>query len=126
MAATITVPTTASLGGFATEVATNLAAKGDYDARVANALITLATEATTDINALQAGTSIAAASTTAAGTMSAADKIALVRYVRGVVFANVADLAAFTVAGNDGLTYAAGERVLLAAHRRPRDQLVSR
>lgn len=34
--------------------------------------------------------------------------------VRGVVTADVADLAAFTVAGNDGLTYAAGERVLLA------------
>lgn len=35
------------------------------------------------------------------------------RAVRGVVFANVASLAAFTVAGNDGLTYAAGQRVLL-------------
>lgn len=37
-----------------------------------------------------------------------------VSYVRGAVFANVADLAAFTVASNDGLTYVAGERVLLA------------
>ena len=36
------------------------------------------------------------------------------RCVRGVVTANVASLSAFTVAGNDGLTYAAGERVLLA------------
>ena len=36
------------------------------------------------------------------------------RNVRGVVTANVADLTAFTVASNDGLTYAAGERVLLA------------
>jgi hypothetical protein len=34
--------------------------------------------------------------------------------VRGVVTANVADLAAFTVASNDGLTYAEGETVLLA------------
>lgn len=33
--------------------------------------------------------------------------------VRGVVTSNVANLATFTVAGNDGLTYAAGERVLL-------------
>jgi len=33
---------------------------------------------------------------------------------RGVVFANVASLSAFTVAGNDGLTYAEGEYVLLA------------
>lgn len=36
------------------------------------------------------------------------------RAVRGVVFANVADLAAFTVASNDGLTYVEGQRVLLA------------
>lgn len=35
------------------------------------------------------------------------------RCVRGVVTANIADLAAFTVASNDGLTYVAGERVLL-------------
>ncbi len=33
--------------------------------------------------------------------------------VRGKTTANVADLAAFTVAGVDGLTYVAGERVLL-------------
>lgn len=32
---------------------------------------------------------------------------------RGVVTGNVASLAAFTVAGNDGLTYVAGDRVLL-------------
>lgn len=36
------------------------------------------------------------------------------RSVRGVVVADVADLDAFTVAGNDGLTYAAGQLVLLA------------
>jgi len=35
------------------------------------------------------------------------------RDVRGVVAANVADLDAFTVAGNDGLTYAAGQLLLL-------------
>lgn len=34
--------------------------------------------------------------------------------VRGVVTANIASLAAFTVASNDGLTYAEGEYVLLA------------
>lgn len=34
---------------------------------------------------------------------------------RGAVFANVASLAAFTVAGNDGITYVAGDVVLLAA-----------
>lgn len=36
-----------------------------------------------------------------------------VRQVRGVVLSNVPNLAAFTVAGNDGLTYSAGQRVLL-------------
>lgn len=36
-------------------------------------------------------------------------------FARGVVTANVSDLTAFTVAGNDGITYAAGEVVLLAA-----------
>jgi hypothetical protein len=35
-------------------------------------------------------------------------------FVRGAVFANVADLTAFTVASNDGLTYAEGEYLLLA------------
>lgn len=38
-----------------------------------------------------------------------------VHKVRGMVLANIADLAAFTVASNDGLTYAAGERVYLGA-----------
>lgn len=35
------------------------------------------------------------------------------RTVRGVVTSNVADLSAFTVAGNDGLTYSAGQRLML-------------
>jgi hypothetical protein len=45
-------------------------------------------------------------------------KMAAVRNVRGVVAGNVADLAAFAVTGNaydDGLTYVAGDRVLLVA-----------
>lgn len=40
-------------------------------------------------------------------------------WVRGVVPTNVASLAAFTVAGNDGLTYSAGQRVLLIAQTTP-------
>jgi hypothetical protein len=36
-----------------------------------------------------------------------------VMYARGAVFANISDLGAFTVASNDGLTYAKGQRVLL-------------
>lgn len=35
--------------------------------------------------------------------------------VRGIVDANVANLASFTVAGNDGLTYVQGERLLLVS-----------
>lgn len=45
-------------------------------------------------------------------------KVAPVRAVRGVVTSNIASLAAFTTTGNaydDGLTYVAGDRVLLAA-----------
>lgn len=68
----------------------------------AQALSDTAAAAIVDIAALQAGTTIIGAN----GAQ---------RTVRGVVTANVASLAAFTVAGNDGLTYAAGERVLLAA-----------
>ncbi|MFI0434026.1 MAG: hypothetical protein ACH36H_12910, partial [Candidatus Nanopelagicales bacterium] len=37
-----------------------------------------------------------------------------IHHVRGVVYSNVASLAAFTVASNDGLTYTEGQRVLLA------------
>ena len=47
MATTIVPPTSANLGGFATEVATNNAARGDYDARIANALINSVIEAGT-------------------------------------------------------------------------------
>lgn len=36
-----------------------------------------------------------------------------IRYVRGTATANVAALSAFTVAGNDGITYVAGDRILL-------------
>lgn len=45
-------------------------------------------------------------------------KIAPVRQARGVVTSNIASLTSFTVTGNaydDGLTYVAGDRVLLAA-----------
>jgi hypothetical protein len=67
---------------------------------IVEALADVATAATTDINALQSGG--------VAGVIPT-------HGVRGVVTSNIANLAAFTVAGNDGLTYAAGERVLLTA-----------
>lgn len=83
-------------------------------AEQAKQAVAVATAASTDIAALQAGTSIAAATAAAAGTVTLVTQSGAVRTVRGVVTANVADLAAFTVAGNDGLTYSAGQRVLLA------------
>lgn len=60
MASSIVIPTAADIGACATEVATNLSGRGDPDARLANALIDVATAAKADVNALQAGTSIAA------------------------------------------------------------------
>lgn len=64
------------------------------------------------------GITVLPATSTTAGLESAAQfnflaGLAGTRAVRGVVTANVADLTAFTVAGNDGLTYVAGQRVLL-------------
>jgi hypothetical protein len=48
------------------------------------------------------------------GALQATNQQGQTRQVRGVVTANVSDLTAFTVASNDGLTYAAGQRILLA------------
>lgn len=50
----LTIPTAASLGGFSAEIATDHATKGDYDTRLANALITLATEANAAMTTAQA------------------------------------------------------------------------
>lgn len=97
-----------------TALAVNAQIVGANPQELANQVQTFSTAALVDLAALEAGTSIVAASTTAAGTMSAADKIALPRYVRGVVIANVANLASFTVS-NNGITYVAGDRVLLPA-----------
>lgn len=114
MASTITVPTTASLGGFATEVATNLATKGDYDSRIANAVVTLATEATTDVNALQARATALEAGTSIALVQPAA----LPGRARGVCLSNMSTSAFVGVTGGtaqNGVTYVAGEVVLFAA-----------
>lgn len=66
---------------------------------LADALIDVATKAKADLD------SVVLAAGTAYPALTA----------RGVVDANVANLAAFTVAGNDGITYAAGDIVVLAA-----------
>lgn len=63
------------------------------------------------ISAIAQGAAPAAVRTLRDETAAAAN----VYRARGVVTANVADLSAFTVASNDGLTYAAGEIVLLVA-----------
>lgn len=109
MASTISVPTAASVGDFSDEVATNEASRGNYVPRIASELRAVAEAAKTDVEALQGGTFT---STIAASSVSR--QAGVVHSARGVVTANVASLSAFTVAGNDGLTYAEGERVLLA------------
>lgn len=150
MPSTIVIPTDASLNAQSDEVGDNQVAKrGDYDIRVANALIDVATAASTDIAALQAGSSItgvngttvpaggalttgnvlqvsgAAATTYAAVNLAGganyvtgvlpstnvAQQSGSTRTVRGVVYSNVADLTAFTVASDDGITYVEGNRV---------------
>lgn len=181
MASTISVPTKASLGAFSSEVQTAQSTRGNYDAAMANAIYDIATAAKTDIEALQAGTSIADAAVGTKGVIQLAGDLAgtggtaaaprvsginsatvpaggalttgnvlqvsgvsalsygavnlaggsnfvtgvlpvanvattagIVHSVRGVVTSNVADLGAFTVATHDGLTFAEGDRVLLA------------
>lgn len=146
MASTISIPTAASLGSYATEVNTAAFAAGDPDPRVATSLIAVATAASTDIAALQAGTTIVGvngttvnaggalsagqvlratgASAAAWGTVDLANSAAVTgtlrannimpMEVRGVATTNVANLAAFVIAGFDGVTYAQGDWVLLA------------
>lgn len=58
MATTIVIPAAADIGAFSPDVATDFVTeKGSYDARLAQKVIDIATAVTTDINALQAGTS---------------------------------------------------------------------
>lgn len=97
---TAAVPTQAAIGAFSTEIATADAAKGNYDTRVANAFVTFATAAVVDLTALE----------TRATALEAGSPV---KNVRGASTANIANLASFTVAGVDGLTYVAGERILL-------------
>ena len=77
MASTIALPDKASIGAYATEVASNQVAQtGQREARLANAVYDLAAAAITDIEALQAGTSIADATTGAKGIVRLAGDLA--------------------------------------------------
>lgn len=58
MASTIVVPSKASIGAYSTEIATDQAADGNYDVRIANAVYDGLTAASTDITALQSGSTI--------------------------------------------------------------------
>lgn len=58
MSSTITIPAKIDIGAFSTEVSNAMAARGNYDAAVANDLIDGLTAAKTDIEALQAGSTI--------------------------------------------------------------------
>jgi hypothetical protein len=64
----ITQSTQASLGGYATEVATNLAAKEQYDARIANALIVTQSEAASEVTSLNTRVSTASSTDTSSTT----------------------------------------------------------
>ncbi|HSB57968.1 MAG TPA: hypothetical protein VLD66_00030 [Methyloceanibacter sp.] len=160
---TLVVPSAATLHAVAAEVGNNEATRGDITGVLALNLYTTLGQISTDLTALEAGTTItgvngttigaggalttgqvlratgaaaagwgavnlaaaaavtgvlpsanmAAATAAAAGTVTLVQQMGAMRTVRGVVDANVADLNAFTVAGNDGLTYAAGERLAL-------------
>lgn len=109
MASTISIPTKASLGAFSPEVQTAQSARGNFDAAMAASIIDIATAATADIDALQNGTISGVVP-----VASVARRAGIVHSVRGVVTSNVADLAAFTVATHDGLTFVEGDYVLLA------------
>jgi hypothetical protein len=74
MATTIVVPASADIGVFSTEVQAEAAAEGNYVPRIAHHLSAVATAATADINAIQAGTSITGingATVPAAGALTA-------------------------------------------------------
>lgn len=59
MATTIVIPAAADIGAFSSDVADDyVVEKGSYDPRLAQKVIDVATAASTDINALQAGTTI--------------------------------------------------------------------
>jgi hypothetical protein len=107
---TITVPTAADVGAYSTEVANAAAVGKNYDARVAQKLIDVATAAKADIEALEGGSF----GSSVIPVANLDTRAGIVHSVRGVVTANVASLSAFTVATHDGLTFVEGNRVLLA------------
>jgi hypothetical protein len=75
MPSTIVVPSRSDVGAYSDAVNTAMVTeKSDYDGRLADIVCDGLAAAVVDIEALQAGTSIAAATTSAPGTMSAADK----------------------------------------------------
>lgn len=68
-----TVPTQADIGAFSSEIATDLTRKGEYDARIANAFYTFATEVNANATTAQAQIDVPLASAIlAAGTPMAA------------------------------------------------------
>jgi hypothetical protein len=106
MTVTATQPTASTIGAYSSEVATGIAyANGEKEGEIAKALYDFAGQVVTDLTSHD--TSIS--SLTTGGTT----QVGATRTARGVVYSNVADLAAFTVASDDGITYVAGNRVLL-------------
>jgi hypothetical protein len=108
MTITATQVDPAAVGAVSAEVAAGIIRqRDDYDGKIGLALYDFSGQVVTDLTAhdsalsgLQAGTSIPL-------------QVGVTRAARGVVYSNVADLSAFTVASDDGLTYVASNRVLL-------------
>jgi hypothetical protein len=104
---TITTPDMGQIGNVSSEVRAGILRQtGQHDAYMASAISDLASQAKADVETLGASVD-----TLTGGTAAG---VGATRLVRGVVTSNVADLAAFTVANNDGLTYAANNIVFLA------------
>lgn len=76
MASTIVVPSSADVGAYSTEVQTASATRGNYDPRVAQHLIAIATAAKADVEALQTGASLPDATAGAKGVVQLAGDLA--------------------------------------------------
>lgn len=119
MASTIVIPIASDIGAYSTEVQTASASRNNYDPRVAQKLIDVATSAKADIEALQSGSSIADATAIAKGIVQLAGDLggtgtaAAAPRVSGINSATVPAGGALTtgnvlqVSGVSALSYAA-------------------
>jgi hypothetical protein len=101
MATTVVIPSAADIGAFSPDVADDFVAeKGSYDARLAQKVIDIATAVTTDINALQAGSTITAVNGV---TMPAGGALAVGSVLRATAVGTAA-YGAVNLADTDAVT----------------------